>query len=50
MSLPVLKVERLRKSFGAEVVLEDISFTVPEHTATVFIGSSGSGSRPYFAV
>lgn len=43
MSFPVLKVERLRKSFGAEVVLEDISFTVPEHTATVFIGSSGSG-------
>jgi polar amino acid transport system ATP-binding protein len=43
MSAPVLKVERLRKSFGAEIVLEDISFTVPEHTATVFIGSSGSG-------
>ena len=43
MSSPVLKVERLRKSFGSEVVLEDISFTVPEHTATVFIGASGSG-------
>jgi polar amino acid transport system ATP-binding protein len=24
-------------------VLEDISFSVPEHTATVFIGASGSG-------
>jgi polar amino acid transport system ATP-binding protein len=33
----------MRKSFGAEIVLEDISFTVLEHTATVFIGSSGSG-------
>ena len=43
MSTPVLKVEKLRKSFGAEVVLEDISFTVPEHSATVFIGASGSG-------
>ena len=43
MSTPVLKIERLRKSFGAEIVLEDISFTVPEHTATVFIGASGSG-------
>lgn len=43
MSAPVLKVEGLRKSFGSEVVLEDISFTVPEHTATVFIGASGSG-------
>ena len=43
MSAPVLKVDRLRKSFGNEVVLEDISFTVPEHSATVFIGASGSG-------
>lgn len=39
----ILKVERVRKAFGKEVVLEDISFTVPEHTATVFIGASGSG-------
>ncbi len=39
----ILKVEKVRKAFGQEVVLEDISFTVPEHTATVFIGASGSG-------
>jgi polar amino acid transport system ATP-binding protein len=39
----VLRVDRLRKAFGSEVVLQDISFTVPEHTATVFIGASGSG-------
>jgi polar amino acid transport system ATP-binding protein len=43
MSEPVLKVDKLRKSYGSEVVLEDISFSVPVHTATVFIGSSGSG-------
>ena len=43
MSTPVLRLEKLRKSFGAEVVLEDITFSVPEHTATVFIGASGSG-------
>ena len=43
MSKPVLEVKQLRKSYGSEVVLEDISFTVPVHTATVFIGSSGSG-------
>jgi len=43
MSAPVLRVERLRKSFGDEAVLQDITFTVPEHTATVFIGASGSG-------
>ena len=43
MSAPLLRVEKLRKSFGDEVVLQDITFSVPEHTATVFIGSSGSG-------
>ena len=43
MSAPVLRVERLRKTFGNEAVLQDITFTVPEHTATVFIGASGSG-------
>ena len=43
MSTPVLRLERVRKSFGYETVLEDITFTVPEHTATVFIGASGSG-------
>lgn len=43
MNSPVLRIEKLRKSFGEEIVLEDITFTVPEHTATVFIGASGSG-------
>lgn len=38
-----LIVEKVRKAFGSEIVLEDISFYVPEHTATVFIGASGSG-------
>ena len=43
MSNEVLIVNKLRKSFGSDVVLEDISFTVSEHNATVFIGASGSG-------
>jgi polar amino acid transport system ATP-binding protein len=43
MSSSVLEISKLRKSFDADVVLEDISITVPEHTATVFIGASGSG-------
>ena len=43
MSTPVLRLEKVRKSFGKEIVLQDITFTVPEHTATVFIGASGSG-------
>ena len=43
MSTPVLRVSKLRKSFVEALVLQDISFSVPEHTATVFIGASGSG-------
>jgi len=43
MSTSVLRLEKVRKTFGAEIVLEDITFSVPEHTATVFIGASGSG-------
>ena len=39
----VLELVDIRKSFGAEVVLKDLSLTVPEHTATVLIGASGSG-------
>jgi hypothetical protein len=29
MSIPVLALEKVRKAFGSEVVLEDISITVP---------------------
>lgn len=43
MNTPVLEISNLRKSFGDEVVLQNISFSVPVHTATVFIGASGSG-------
>ncbi len=39
----VLEVTNLRKTFGQEVVLSNVSLTVPEHTATVLIGASGSG-------
>ncbi len=39
----VLELHKLRKSFGNDVVLQDISLKVPVHTATVFIGASGSG-------
>ena len=39
----VLELKNVRKSFGAEVVLNDLSLVVPEHTATVLIGASGSG-------
>ena len=39
----VLELKNIRKSFGAEVVLNNLSLIVPEHTATVLIGASGSG-------
>ena len=41
--MSVLHLDALRKSFGDELVLSDISLTVPEHSATVLIGASGSG-------
>ena len=40
---PVLSIEKIRKSFGQNTVLGDVSLQVPEHTATVLIGASGSG-------
>jgi polar amino acid transport system ATP-binding protein len=43
MSIPVLEIIDLRKSFGETLVLHDVNLTVPEHTATVLIGASGSG-------
>ena len=39
----VLELVNIRKSFGSEIVLNDLSLAVPEHTATVLIGASGSG-------
>jgi polar amino acid transport system ATP-binding protein len=39
----VLELARIRKSFGAELVIDDLSLVVPEHSATVLIGASGSG-------
>jgi polar amino acid transport system ATP-binding protein len=39
----VLELKKVRKTFGTEVVLNNLSLAVPEHTATVLIGASGSG-------
>ena len=39
----VLELVNERKTFDAEVVLNNLSLSVPEHTATVLIGASGSG-------
>ena len=39
----VLELQNVRKAFGSEVVLNNLTLNVPEHTATVLIGASGSG-------
>ena len=39
----VLELVNIRKSFGSELVLNDLSLKVPEHTAPALIGASGSG-------
>ena len=39
----VVVADGLRKAFGDNQVLEDVSFTVPRGTATAIIGPSGSG-------
>jgi polar amino acid transport system ATP-binding protein len=41
--MPVLELVNVRKSFGTELVLRDVSLTVPEHSVTVLVGASGSG-------
>jgi polar amino acid transport system ATP-binding protein len=40
---PLLRVDRVRKSFGDHVVLDDLSLDVDEHRVVVLIGASGSG-------
>jgi polar amino acid transport system ATP-binding protein len=40
----VLEVKNLRKSFDDNLVLNNLSLDVPDHTATVLIGASGSGT------
>jgi L-cystine transport system ATP-binding protein len=39
----LVRVEHLKKSFGEKVVIEDVSFAVPEGSVTVILGPSGSG-------
>ncbi len=40
---PILQVRHLSKSFGANLVLKDIDFTVSSGDVTTVIGASGSG-------
>lgn len=40
---PILKVDQLKKSFGDNLVLKDISFEIKKGEVVAVIGSSGSG-------
>ena len=43
MSKTMLEVKNLRKSYGADLVLHDISVALAEHEVKVLVGASGSG-------
>ena len=42
-SIPLLQAKNIRKSFGENVVLKDVSFNVNKGEAVSIIGPSGSG-------
>lgn len=46
---PLLRIENLRKSFGDNEVLKDISFSVNEGETKVIIGPSGTGKSTLLA-
>lgn len=41
--MDILQIENLSKSFGNNTVIDDLSFTVPEHSIFGFIGQNGAG-------
>ncbi len=43
MTKTMLEVKNLRKSYGADLVLHDISVALAEHEVKVLVGASGSG-------
>ena len=43
----VLEVKNLRKCYGSELVLDDISLSIPEHSVNVVFGASGSGKSTF---
>lgn len=40
---PLLRIDQVRKAFGENVVLRDITLDVPAHQCVTLIGASGSG-------
>ncbi|MGC2202808.1 MAG: ATP-binding cassette domain-containing protein, partial [Stellaceae bacterium] len=48
MNRPVIRIVGLRKSFGARVVLEDVSFAVEAGEVVAVLGASGAGKTTLF--
>jgi len=42
-AVPALRVDKLRKKYGARAVLDRVSFEVPRHQVLAVVGASGSG-------
>lgn len=41
--MDILNISHVTKTFGAKKVLDDLSFSVPEHSVFGFIGQNGAG-------
>ncbi len=41
--MDILKIQNLSKSFGNSKIIDDLSFSVPEHSIFGFIGQNGAG-------
>lgn len=49
MTQAILEIKHLKKSYGQNEVLKDISLTVHKGEVISIIGSSGSGNQPSYA-
>ncbi|WP_291054349.1 ATP-binding cassette domain-containing protein [Herbiconiux sp.] len=43
MTTPAIRLDRIRKSYGTQLVLDDVDLTVPAGTVTALLGPNGAG-------
>jgi branched-chain amino acid transport system ATP-binding protein len=48
MAVDLLIAEQVRKEFGGLVAVNDVDFTIPEHSITSLIGPNGAGKTTFF--